>query len=368
MAHILIAGGGVAAVEAVAALRAQLGLRPRITLLAPQPRIAERPSAVGTPFGFGAPHQLPLDVVAGRAPFDLRIGKLVDVDTCAHQAITDWGEPLAYDYLLVTVGARTRPAVDGAITFTGHADAAAVEEAVQECDRLAFVQPVADGWSLPVYELAIMAAVQRPGVRVTVVTAEPEPLAVFGAEAGAAVGALLAERGIELRAGVRAVAAHPGRLELEDGSVIATGRTIALPSLAGPAIHGLPHDDAGFIPVDAHGRVHDAPDVFAAGDATDHAIKQGGLAAQQADAAAQAIAARLDTRIVPEPYRPVLRAQLLTGGAPLYMRRTPDGDTAVSRRPLWSPPGKIAGRYLAPLLATARPPVLADSPLQDLHS
>ena len=38
----------------------------------------------------------------------------------------------------------------------------------------------------------------------------------------------------------------------------------------------------------------------------------------------------------------------------------------VSRRPLWSPPGKLAGRYLAPLLATARPAALAE--LHDLQA
>ena len=77
----------------------------------------------------------------------------------------------------------------------------------------------------------------------------------------------------------------------------------------------------------------------------------------------------------------MLRGLLLTGGAPLYLRAAlspagrPEDSHArptgarpagsVSRRALWWPPGKIAGRYLAPLLATARPPVLATGELQD---
>jgi sulfide:quinone oxidoreductase len=357
MPHILIAGGGVAAVEAVAALRALSGPDPRITLLTPQPRFATRPVSVATPFGFGAPPTLPLDVIARHAPFDLRIGRLADVEDGDQVAITDWGEAIAYDFLIVAVGARALPAVEGAITFTGHADAAAVEAAVAEYDRLAFVQPVAEGWSLPVYELALMAAAQRPDARITVVTAEPAPLAVFGDAAGEAVRALLAERGIGLRADARAVSAAPGRLVLDDGSSLAVGKSIALPRPAGPAIHGLPHDADGFIPVDPHGEA--LPNVFVAGDAANHQLKQGGLAAQQADAAAETIAARLGAALEPEPYRPVLRARLMTGGEPLYLR-----DGQVSRRPLWSPPGKLAGRYLAPLLATARPSALAE--LQDV--
>jgi hypothetical protein len=57
----------------------------------------------------------------------------------------------------------------------------------------------------------------------------------------------------------------------------------------------------------------------------------------------------------PQPFRPVLRGLLLTGGAPRYMRAEVSGgrgeDWEVSDHALWWPPGKIAGRYLAPYLA-----------------
>jgi sulfide:quinone oxidoreductase len=101
-------------------------------------------------------------------------------------------------------------------------------------------------------------------------------------------------------------------------------------------------------------------DVYAAGDATSSPIKHGGLAAQQADAAAEAIAARTGAIVMPEPFRPVLRALLLTGGEPLYLRAELPGPAAVSTEPLWSPPGKVGGRYLAPFLAGG------DAPLVDL--
>ena len=64
----------------------------------------------------------------------------------------------------------------------------------------------------------------------------------------------------------------------------------------------------------------------------------------------------------------MLRGLLLTGGAPLYLRAElgSAGERArsalgtplaaeISARALWWPPGKVAGRYLAPYLATARP-------------
>jgi sulfide:quinone oxidoreductase len=190
------------------------------------------------------------------------------------------------------------------------------------------------------------------------------------------------ERGIAFRVGARALSVRKGVLELAEGPGVVADRVIALPRLVGPAIAGLPHGAHGFIPVDAHGRVPEVPDVFAAGDATTFPLKQGGLACQQADAAAEAIAADLGVAVTPVPFRPVMRGLLLTGGAPLYLRSvlTPAGEPAgggarraarptssATRRALWWPPGKIAGRYLASLLATARPPLLATAQLQDFE-
>jgi sulfide:quinone oxidoreductase len=126
-------------------------------------------------------------------------------------------------------------------------------------------------------------------------------------------------------------------------------------------------------------------DVYAAGDVTAFPLKQGGLAAQQADAVAEMVAAQLNIPITPEPFSPVLRGLLMTGGAPLYLRAEPQrrpreatvAIEASSRRctapdaslaagqPLWWPPAKIAGRYLGPFLATARPQPLASELLTD---
>jgi sulfide:quinone oxidoreductase len=164
--------------------------------------------------------------------------------------------------------------------------------------------------------------------------------------------------------------------------VQAADAVVALPALVGPWIDGLPADADGFIPVNAHGRVTDVPNVYAAGDATAFPIKQGGLATQQADAVAEAIAVDLGFRPDARPFRPVLRGLLLTGGAPLYLRaelgdagevrarsdalaphRALTGQT--SSRALWWPPGKVAGRYLAPYLASARPVDLGREPLAD---
>ena len=383
--HILIAGGGVAAVEAVAALRALAGSLPRITLLAPEAELPQRPASVATPFGFGPPPALPFADIQRHVAFDLRRGTLGRVDVDAHIAYDAAGEPLPYDALLVAIGALPRPSLPGAITFAGAADAPAVSEALERSARLAFVLPKATGWSLPIYELAIMAATelrdQGREPEITLVTPEPAPLWLFGPEAGVAISDVLEQRGIALRTGAPAVEVRPSEVVLANGDTVPADAVIALPNLEGPAIPGLPANSEGFIEVDAHGHVLGAEDVYAAGDATSFPLKQGGLATQQADAAAESIAAKLGAPVRPAPFSPIMRGLLLTGGAPLYLRSvlSPAGEpettvgrpvrrpaSAVSQRALWWPPGKIAGRYLAPLLSTARPPVLSTAQMQDL--
>ena len=80
-------------------------------------------------------------------------------------------------------------------------------------------------------------------------------------------------------------------------------------------------------------------------------IKQGGIAAQEAEAVAKAIAADAGAQVQPSPCRPVLRGLLLTGFVPRFLRHEEYGPSLVDTQPLWWPPGKIVGRYLSPFLA-----------------
>jgi sulfide:quinone oxidoreductase len=162
----------------------------------------------------------------------------------------------------------------------------------------------------------------------------------------------------------QAVGARPDLLELDSGATLAAEAAVTLPRLEGPRLEGLAEDADGFIPVDEWCRVVGAEDLYAAGDATSFPVKQGGIATQQADTAAAHIAARSGAGVEPFPFRPVLRGMLLTGGVPEFLRASlaADSDDAsvASVEPLWWPPGKIAGKYLAPYLAeiteTALPP------------
>jgi sulfide:quinone oxidoreductase len=196
-------------------------------------------------------------------------------------------------------------------------------------------------------------------VRCVLVTPEPAPLALLGERASRAVGELFARRGIEIVAGARAREAPGGRLVLDPAErPLEADRVVALPALHGRRLPGLPSDGAGFVPIDDFCRVPGVDAVWAAGDGTTFPIKQGGLAAQQADAVAEQIAALAGADLEPRPFAPVLRGMLLTGEETLYARhdlgdRQAPGE--ASEDYLWWPPQKIGGRYLGAWLAHEQP-------------
>ena len=87
--------------------------------------------------------------------------------------------------------------------------------------------------------------------------------------------------------------------------------------------------------------------VYAAGDCTQFPLKQGGIATQQADAVATAIAADVGAVSESPPVSPVIRGLLLTGLTPRYLRSDiSTGQSVVDTEPLLWPPAKIVGRYL----------------------
>jgi sulfide:quinone oxidoreductase len=374
--RVLVAGGGVAAIEAVLGLRALAGDRIRIDLLAPGGDFVERPSSVTFPFSGKAAPRVPLDRLA-ELGVTLHQGALAAVEVAQHQIRTTDGGRLGYDRLVVATGARPVDGVPGATTFSGPRSAGAVERALRAArERVLFTMPAGGGWTLPLYELALLAAGELPdGPELTIVTAERRPLDVFGPAASDALARLLERAGIGFEGDTVAEAVTGGALGTRDGRLLTADAVIALARLVGPNLAGLPVDGQGFIAVDQHGRVTGAPDVFAAGDVTAGPIKQGGLAAQQADAAAEAIAAEAGAPVTPRRCRRVLRGVVLTGEAPLYLRRDLDDDRplartlrgapeGISRSQLWWPSGKIAGRYLTGFLAADAVPgdTLSDRP------
>jgi sulfide:quinone oxidoreductase len=362
--RVLIAGGGVAGLETLLALREMAGDLVDIELLAPEPAFWYKPLAVAEPFEAGQARHFELAGIAEAAEATFTLGQLTSVDDDARLARTSHGAEIHFDALVVACGVVPRPAIAGALTFRGPADSDAFRRLLDDAESgsvrsIAFALPDASAWPLPLYELALLTARRLEhganDVALTLVTPEPAPLSLFGEAATEAIRALLDEHGIKLLANTCPVRYESGRLELAPEATLLVDRVVALPRLEGTRILGIPQDTDGFIATDLSGRVNGLAHVYAAGDITQFRIKQGGIATQQADAVAEAIAAQAGASVQPHRFRPVLRGLLLTGDTPRYLSRNPLGDpdewSAVADDALWWPPSKIAGRYLAPFLA-----------------
>ena len=319
---VVVAGGGLAALELVLALRELAGERVSITVIAPEREFVPRPLLVVEPLADVVARRRPLREIADEAGFGLVSDALVAVEPERRRVVLRSGATVTYDTLVLAPGATRLPAFDDAIHIgaEGALDPLRAEIVAGTVASVAFVAPTLTGWLLPLYEAALLTAAL--GVRVTLVTPEERPLELFGEAASAEVAAALAAAGVEFT--------H---------HQVEADRLVSLPLVRGPRIAGVPATDLyGLIPVDDYGRITGLSGAYAIGDATDFPIKQGGLACQQAAAAATHIAARHGADVAPEPFRPVLRATLLTGrGAPIALGGGPPID-------------KLPGRYLAPLV------------------
>lgn len=371
-ARVLIAGGGVAGLEAAIALRELAGDAVETEICSPREDFVYRPFAVGAPYGRSLPMRYALAPLAERLGAAFRLASVSAVDPAARTAQTHDGERIEYDHLLVACGARALWAVPGTVPFWGVVEESGVQGVVRELRdgalrRVIFTMPGLASWSLPIYELALLAGnelrkAKVAGTRLTIVTPEEAPLQLFGRRAGEEVAALLADHEIEVVAGAHPVKFEDGVLHVAPGEPLEADAVISLPRLEGRRIDDIPHDEDGFVAIDAVGRVPGLDHVLAAGDVTSFPVKQGGIATQQADVAVESIVADLGLGEAPAPFDPILRAVLWTGGEPRYLYGRPAGGhgevSALTDEAEWATQeeDKIIGRFLNPFFESLGEP------------
>ncbi len=360
--NVLIAGGGVAALETALALRELAGDLVATALVAPGDAFEYRPAMVAELFGYGVVHRFDLAglVVAAGAVLVRDRVETVDPEHRTVRTADDVGLP--YDALVLAMGARPEEAVPGAVSLgLGRAglEGVVADVRARRGRRIVVAIPAGVTWVLPAYEAALfLAHLGREcgaPVDLALVTPEERPLALFGRTAGDEVTRLLEADGVRLVTGTSPIAFVNDQLTVAPAGRIGADHVIALPRLRGPGVTGVPTDSAGFVRTDRFGRVDDLADVFAVGDAAGFPVKQGGLAAQQADVAARVIAADAGAAVDVRPFDPVLRGLLLGPDEPRFLESAIGGGrgetSVVTTRAMWWPPSKIAGHYLGPFLA-----------------
>lgn len=368
--HVVIAGAGIAGVETTLALRALGNDDVRITLIAPQPTQFYRPAATAEAFDGGASATYDVEPIAFDLGAEYGRARVAFVGSRKRYARLSSGVRLPYDAFVVATGTRPSAGIAGAVMFRDQRDLPQVRRVLHEINRhvvrrVVFAVPAGQSWPLPVYELALQSATRvaesRLHTEITLVSPEQMPLAVFGREPSRLVEQVLAERGVSFVGGV--IPDHvseDGSLVLQSGETIEADRVIAAPKLHGRPVPGVPSDRGGFVPTDAFGRVEGLVQVYAAGDVTAFPIKQGGLAAQQADRVAQSILSSAGALVTERRIQRVLQARLLGGEHPLYLRAELDElgrptSATLTRSTSESTvvASKVLARYLTPYLERA---------------
>lgn len=253
-ARVVVLGGGVAGLTTATALRERLTPQDTIT-------VVERADThvLGLSLLWVLRGWRTLDQVTARPWAEPRPGIAVrraaveQIDLDARRVVTSDGM-LEYDALVIALGAEAAPsAVPGlveAIAASTAAEFYSPHGAELAHTRLAeprtghLVIAVA---TLPYrcpaapWEAALLAddllreTGQRDHVDVTVVTPEPQPMPVAGPAVGAAVTAMLHERGIATRFGAGMSAIDGSVLTLSDGSRVETDLALVVPPHRPPA-------------------------------------------------------------------------------------------------------------------------------------
>jgi sulfide:quinone oxidoreductase len=363
--RVVICGGGIAAIEGLLRLRKLAGDALQVTLLAPADELRYRPLAVDEPFARRGVRRYSLKRIAARTGAEWVQDAVEWLDPDAQAVHTAGGAGLSYDALLLAIGGRSVPPFENVATFDDASADEVYHGLVQDVEggysrSVALIVPEGAAWLLPAYELALMTAERagsmgEEGLAVHVVTPEPAPLAALGEGASRAVTGLLDAARVTVHPNARPRVPEHGRvLVTPEGPELSVQRIVALPRIEGRALRNVPSVPGGFVPVDDFARVEGlAPQVYAAGDATNAPLKHGGLGAQQADVAAAGIAAMAGADVKPGPLRPVVRAVLHTGAQPLYMTaHIEDGhvESEVTGERAWPEDEKVIAEELGPFL------------------
>ncbi|HYO87161.1 MAG TPA: FAD-dependent oxidoreductase [Candidatus Limnocylindrales bacterium] len=319
---VVVLGGGFGGLETAYALRSSLPERTDITLVSDRSYFLFKPNMIYIPFGLEE-DKLHVDIArpAQRRGIRFLEASVRDLDPVRKsfsyerdgEAHTD-----LYDYLVVATGAAMRPEeIPGLREYARPIGTPAdmlklrpvlgrlLERAKYgQMQKLLLSLPAHSLYGSALYEMAFMIdrwlreANVRDRVTITFTTAEKSYLDAFGPQVHEMTRTQFDERGIVHHRGRTLHNVEQGAAHFAKTEVIPFDMMLTMPPyVASVPFAALPSDERGF--VDAHlasRRMKGLNDLFGVGDSCDFPVKQAFLALQQADAAAEGIAADIEGR------------------------------------------------------------------------
>jgi sulfide:quinone oxidoreductase len=314
----LILGGGVGGIVTANALRERVAAEHRIVVIDKRAEYLFTPSLLWLMVGWRQPKQITKDLRRLLHPgIEVMQAEVQEIDS-DRAVVRANGEDLAYDYLVVALGADLAPEAmsgytDAAHNFFDLEGAAGLWPALQrfEGGQVA-VLVSAMPYKCPAapYEAAMLIedALRRRGIRsrcqVKVFTPEPQPMGVAGPDMGVAVVGMMAAKNIGFHPNLPLERIDPAEKTL----VFQNGRQEPFDFLAAVPPHRPPPvvkasplaNEAGWIPVDKHALQTRFENVYAIGDVTAIILKNGKplpKAGTFAHAEGEAVAARIAAQI-----------------------------------------------------------------------
>jgi len=315
---ILILGGGVGGIVTANALRESLASEHRIVVVDKRAEYIFTPSLLWVMTGWRQPDQITKDL-RHMLQFGIEVVQAEVQEIDPERAIVRAnGDDLAYDYLVVTLGADLAPEVmpgyvETAYNFFDLEGTTKLWSALQrfEGGRVA-VLVSAMPFKCPAapYEAAMLIedVLRRRGIRdrcqVRVFTPEPQPMLVAGADMGVSVVGMLATKNIGFHPNLSLDHIDPVRQTL----VFKNGRQESFDLLAAVPPHRPPTvvkesslaNEAGWVTVDKHTLQTHFENIYAIGDVTAIILNNGlplPKAGTFAHAEAEAVAARIIAEI-----------------------------------------------------------------------
>jgi sulfide:quinone oxidoreductase len=282
--RIVILGAGVGGQVVANELRRSLSDEHRVTLIERDTRHAFAPSFLWVMTGDRRPAQVTRDVRQLLRPgVEVLAGEVRAIDVANHRVEID-GDTVAYDYLVVALGAELAPdaisglaagahtfyTLDGATRLRATLDQVNTGTVAVVVSALPYKCPGAP------HEGAMLLAdfFRRRGksVKVHLFTPEPQPMPVAGPALGDAVRQMLEQRGVAFHPSHKLTAVKPDTRELlfEGQAAVTYDLLVAIPPHRPPALvraAGLANE-SGWIPVDRQTLATSSERVFAIGDVT----------------------------------------------------------------------------------------------------